>query len=151
MGRHHKFVTLILAAALLSLSLTGPAWAEGKMRKLVIHIDENNPAKMNLALNIAEQTTKEWERRGDKVQIELVAHGPGLHMLRADTSPVKKRIGVITTNLDNLTFSACNNTLRKHSKKLGKAVELIPEARMVPAGVVRIMELQDEGYNYVRP
>lgn len=141
---------LVLFLAAMVMTIT-PVLAEGKQRKLVIHVDENNPDKMNLALNIAEQSTKEWKRRGDSLRIEIVAHGPGLHMLRSDTSPVKRRIGIMTIKQDNLTFSACGNTLKKQSKKMGKQVQLIPEARIVPAGVVRIMELQDLGYNYIRP
>ncbi len=135
----------------LAIAPVSSSYAEGKEHKLVIHMDENDPKKMNLALNIVEQSKKEWARRGDTITVEVVAHGPGLHMLRDDTSPVKKRIGLITLKLDNVIFSACGNTLKKQSKKEGHAVPLIADARQVPAGVVRIMELQEIGYSYVRP
>ncbi|MCP5367407.1 MAG: hypothetical protein H6907_13910 [Hyphomicrobiales bacterium] len=128
-----------------------PARAEGQAHKLVIHVDENDKTKMTIALNIVEQTVKLWQDRGDTVTFEIVAHGPGLHMLRADTSPVKKRIGLMSTEIDNLSFSACANTLRKQEAKEGKTVPLVPEARTVPGGVFRIMQLQEMGYSYVRP
>jgi intracellular sulfur oxidation DsrE/DsrF family protein len=50
-----------------------------------------------------------------------------------------------------ITFSACANTHAALNKKEGREVPLIEEAREVPSGVVRLMELQEEGYAYVRP
>lgn len=147
-----RFSLLIWLPVILVLSAAAsPAVAEGQEHRLVIHVDENDPQKMNMALNIVEQTVRLWEERGDTVVFEIVAHGPGLHMFRADTSPVKKRIGLIGTQVDNLEFSACANTLRKHNAKAGKDVPLIPEAHTVPGGVYRIMQLQEAGYSYVRP
>ena len=151
MGVVYRTTFLVLLAVVVSPLLSTHATAEGKHRKLLIHVNENEPSKMNMALNIAEQVTAEWKKQGDTVRIDIVVHGPGLHMLRADTSPVKKRIGLITTKQDNLTFSACGNTMKNHAKKLGGAVPLIPEATVVTAAVTHIMELQDQGYNYIRP
>jgi intracellular sulfur oxidation DsrE/DsrF family protein len=72
-------------------------------------------------------------------------------MLRADTSPVKDRIEAMSLEHDNLTFSACGNAHRAMSKKAGEEVVLMPEAQMVPAGVVRLMELDEAGWTYIRP
>ena len=141
-----------LALAIGSATFTNSAsYAENKEHKLVLHVDENDPQKMNLALNIIEQSKKEWAKRGDTILVEVVTHGPGLMMLRKDKSPVKKRIGLIAIQQDNVRFSACGNTMKKMANKEGKPIELIPEALKVPAGVVRIMELQEEGYLYVKP
>ena len=51
----------------------------------------------------------------------------------------------------NLTFVACENTRTNQSKQEGKAITLIAEAKAMPSGVVRLMELQAEGYAYIRP
>ncbi|MCC2110691.1 MAG: DsrE family protein, partial [Hyphomicrobiales bacterium] len=83
--------------------------------------------------------------------IEIVAYGPGLNMLRADASPVKDRISVMSLENPDLTFAACGNTHRKMSEKAGKDIELVSEAKMVPSGVVRLIELQEAGYAYLRP
>ncbi|MGD1880493.1 MAG: DsrE family protein, partial [Kiloniellaceae bacterium] len=88
---------------------------------------------------------------GQAVEIEVVAYGPGLHMLRADTSPVKERISAMSLEIEGLTFSACANTLKGMTKKEGKAVELVSESHMVSSGVARLVELQEDGYSYVRP
>ncbi len=72
-------------------------------------------------------------------------------MLRADTSPVRKRIRGSGENFDDISFRACGNTKRKMSKKAGKEIVLLPEAKMVPSGVVHLMERQELVWSYVRP
>jgi hypothetical protein len=85
------------------------------------------------------------------VAIEIVAYGPGLHMLRQDSSPVKERIAAMSEKNPHLTFSACNNTKQRMEAIEGKEIVLLPQAKLVPAGVVRLMLLQEEGWAYVRP
>ncbi len=138
-------------AALVAPTAPHGALAEGKTHYLAIHVDDNDPAKMNMALNNAENVRDYYEKIGDKVMIEIVAYGPGLHMLREDTSPVKTRIAAMSLADENLSFAACGNTQRKMSEQAGKDIPLIAEARVVPAGVVRLMELQEQGWTYIRP
>src|ERR1700722_8818106 len=60
--------------------------------RVVIQISEDDPKIMNVALNNAENLTKYYQDRGETVQIEFVAYGPGLAMMRSDTSPVKSHL-----------------------------------------------------------
>lgn len=53
--------------------------------------------------------------------------------------------------MSNLSFSACGNTYRNMSAKAGKDIQLVSEASLVPSGVVRLMELQEQGWSYIRP
>jgi intracellular sulfur oxidation DsrE/DsrF family protein len=135
----------------------GFAWAQGtdraaaKVRKVAIQVSENDKAQMNLALNNATNIIDYYKKKGETVLIEIVAFGPGLHMLRADTSPVKDRIGPIALENPDVRLIACGNTQANQSKAEGKAITLIPEATVVPSGAVHLMELQAEGYAYLRP
>lgn len=138
-------------AGLLTVVIIQPAMADGKTHYLAIHVDDNDKGKMNIALNNAANVTKYYEAKGEKVEIEIVAYGPGLHMYRADTSPVKTRIAAMSLENENIKFSACGNTLKGMTKKEGKMPELIGEAVVVPSGVVRLMELQEQGWTYIRP
>jgi intracellular sulfur oxidation DsrE/DsrF family protein len=115
----------------------------------VIQVTQNDPAVINMALNNAENLTKYYRDKGEQIEIELVAYGPGLHMLRSDTSPVKVRLAVLA--MDNMIFSACGNTLNAQAKQEGKEITLVPEARIVPSGIARIIELQEQHWTYVRP
>lgn len=122
-----------------------------KTHKLAIQVDENKPEVMNLALNNAKNVLEFYKAKGKSVAIEIVTFGPGLHMLRDDTSPVKVRIAEMSLAEPALTFIACANTQTNHSKQEGKPITLISEAKLLPSGVVRLMELQGQGYAYIRP
>jgi len=127
--------------------------AQSKLTKshhVVIQVDQNDPAVMNLALNNAENMTKFYESKGEKIEIEFVAFGGGLNMMRSDTSPVKERLAEMSKK-KGVTFSGCGNTLANQSKAENKSLSLLPEARLVPTGVVRITELEEQGLIYLRP
>ncbi|MCB2102002.1 MAG: DsrE family protein [Rhodobacterales bacterium] len=142
----------LLALSLLSAAPTPAAAAENDgVHRVVIHVDENDPARMNLALNNAANLDSYYKDKGEEVEIEIVAYGPGLNMLVAGKSPVADRIKSFGQNFDNIGFKACGNTHKKMSKKAGKDVALLPEAQMVTAGVVYLIERQEEGWSYIRP
>ena len=119
--------------------------------RVIIQVTQNDPALMNTALNNAQNLTAHYEGKGERVIIEFVAYGPGLHMLRRDTSPVKDRVSTFALQHPNAVFSACGNTLNNQSKQEGKEVTLVSEARLVQTGIARIVELQQDGWAYVRP
>ncbi|MGV6812321.1 MAG: DsrE family protein [Brevirhabdus sp.] len=140
-----------LIAAALAVATAFPALAEGITHHVAVHVDQNDPKVMNMALNNVQNMTKYYESIGDKVVIEVVAYGPGLNMYIPGKSPVADRISSMGLEMENLTFSACGNTHRKMSAKAGKDVELMSEAQVVPSGVVQLVMLQEQGYAYVRP
>ena len=106
---------------------------------------------MNLALNNAVNVVQHYSSAGEEVEIEIVAYGPGLHMLRDDTSPVKARVKSISESMPSVAFTACGNTSDAMKKAEGKDIPLLSQAKVVPAGVVRLMELQEKGWSYVKP
>ena len=129
---------------------------KAKTHRLAIHVDENDPAKMILALNNAANVTQFYSGIGEQVEIEIVAYGPGLHMLRADTSPepVKARMKSFLQSMPNVTFTACENTRENMARAEGKKpadIPLLEFAKSVPSGVVRLIELQEQGWSYVKP
>jgi intracellular sulfur oxidation DsrE/DsrF family protein len=119
--------------------------------RLVVQVDVNDPATMNLALNNVSNVAQHYSEIGQKVGIEVVVFGPGLHMLRDDTSPVKARIKSMSETMPQLTFSACGNTRENMAKAEAKDIPLIPQAKVTRSGVVRLMELQERGWSYLRP
>jgi intracellular sulfur oxidation DsrE/DsrF family protein len=119
--------------------------------RVVIQVSEDDPMVMNIALNNAENLTKFYKDRGETVQIEFVAYGPGLAMVRSDTSPVKPRLEKFAATMKNVSFAGCGNTMANQGAKENKQISLVPEAHIVPTGVARIVELQEQGWSYVRP
>ncbi|WPO42574.1 DsrE family protein [Tardiphaga sp. 42S5] len=119
--------------------------------RLVVQVNVNDPATMNLALNNVSNAAQHYSEIGQKVGIEVVVFGPGLHMLRDDTSPVKARIKSMSETMPQLIFSACGNTRENMAKAEAKDIPLIPQAKVTKSGVVRLMELQERGWSYLRP
>jgi len=156
------------AAALTALLIAGPASAAEvkkqtstemakaaeapkKSHHLILQVNANDPAMMNLALNSATNVTQYYDNIGEKVTIEIVTYGPGLHMLREDTSPVRARIKAIAESTPSISFAACGNTRENMTRVENKEIPLISEARLVKSGVVHVMELQEKGWTYVKP
>lgn len=144
-----------LGAAFAGASLAGAgrasAEAEKKPRGLAIQVSVDDPAVMTLALGNAVNVATHYGEVGEEVEIEFVAYGPGLHMLRADTSPVKDRVKSVGESIPGLTFTACGNTIDTMKKAEGKEIPILPGVTVVQTGVVRLMELQEKGWTYIRP
>ena len=125
--------------------------ADKKMHHLILQVNTNEPAMMNLALNNATNVAQYYKDLGEKVAIEIVTFGPGLNMLRSDTSPVKARIETLALSTPEISYKACGNTQQNMQKAENKDIPIIPQAQVVSSGVVRVMELQEQGWTYVKP
>lgn len=143
-----KFTKILLGQLiLLSILLTGSsAYAFDKAHKLVIQVSSDDVRTQNIAMNNAVNLQKSLG--ADNVQIEIVAYGPGLTMMTPKSSASKR---IPSLAMQDITFSACGNTKAKMEKKTGKTVELVEGVQIVEAGVLRILELQEQGYSYIRP
>ena len=144
----------LTAIALMSLAFASAGnAADVKPHHIAIQVDQNDPQVMNLALNNVNAIIETYRARNEDVDIDVVAYGPGLHMLRADTSPVQDRIKRLKDMVfpGKIQFSACNNTKQGMEKAEGHAISVVSDATIVPSGVVHLMELQEQGWSYVRP
>jgi intracellular sulfur oxidation DsrE/DsrF family protein len=143
-----------MAATVLAVPFANrKAAAEGgkKAHKLAIHVDQNDADVMKLALNNTRNANELYKAAGEELSVEIVCYSQGLHMLRDDTSPVKTEIHELRKLVPQVAFGACNNTKTAMEKREGKPVPIIPEATIVPAGIVRLVELQEAGYAYAKP
>ena len=85
----------LLAGALAGTALVaGPASAQSQPQKnkVVLQVSDNDPAKWNLVLNNLRNLQQDLGDEG--VEAEVVAYGPGIGMLKAD-SPVARRIAML--------------------------------------------------------
>jgi len=158
-----RFVVSCALKIVMVLLFTWSAWAQApaskttpkppavSSTKVAIQVNDNDPKVMNLALNNAKNVVDYYTGKGQRATVEIVTYGPGLHMLRGDTSPVKQRVAEMSLAMPELSFAACANTQANMAKQEGKDISLLSEARVVPSGVVRLIELQRKGYAYIRP
>ena len=134
-------VRFILAALLAALALAGggPALAE----KIVVQVSDGNPVTWNQALNVVGNLREVY---GADTQIELVAFGQGIHMLKFD-APVSSRLVEAQKSLGAKIY-ACENSMAKN--KLAKN-DMAPDVVYVRAGVEHIITRQREGWVLLRP
>lgn len=138
-----RLLVLATAAACATFALPGWAADPAARHKVVFQVSDPDPAKWNLTLNNAKNVQQDLGARN--VDIELVAYGPGLGMLRLE-SPVANRVQEALAS--GVKIVACENTMT--NMKLVKA-DMLPSLGYVPAGVVQLMQRQREGYAYIRP
>lgn len=137
----------LLAASLFAQLAVAAHQPDGvEVHKLVIQVSTDDERTQIIAMNNAVNLQKELGM--DNVKIEIVAYGPGLSMLLGGAKQSQR---VASLAKQDIVFSACGNTMKKVEQKQGKPVVLSDGVRVVPAGVLRIMELQEQGYSYVRP
>ena len=134
-----------LAALILVSGLATSATAQPvpQRNRVVIQVSDGDAAKWNLALNNARNL--QTDLGAGNVDIEIVAYGPGIGMLKLD-SPVGNRIGEAKDA--GVKIMACENTMK--AQKLARA-DMLNGIGYVDAGVVEIMQRQQEGWAYLRP
>lgn len=138
-----RLALVVIIPVLLGLSSVSQA---EEAHKVVIQVSSANPGIQKLAINNAVNLLKGLGM--DNVVVEVVAYGPGLTIM---TKKSKQGPRISSLAMQGIKFSACGNTIRAFTKKHGKAPVLTEGVKVVPSGVVRVMELQEKGYAYIKP
>ena len=141
MKRHQQFarslmLTLLAIAALVA---AGSALAE----KIVLQVSDGNAVTWNQALNVVGNLREAY---GPDTQIELVAFGQGINMLKFD-APVASRLLDAQAKLGAKVY-ACENSMDRN--KLSRN-DMAPDVIYVKAGVEHIIMRQREGWINIRP
>ncbi|CAN5295588.1 DsrE family protein [soil metagenome] len=144
MKSYGRRILVLLAAALMAGAvLPSAALAQAVKNKVVFQVSDNDPLKWGLALNNAKNVQTDLGTEG--LDLEIVVYGPGISMLKME-SPVAQRIAEALKS--GVKVVACENTMK--AQKLVKA-DMLPDIGYVPAGVVELMQKQQQGYAYIRP
>lgn len=141
-----------VAGAFLALLVqtTAVSAAGADSHRLALQVSDNNPAKMTEALNLAATVSKNYAEKGEEVEIEIVTFAGGLHMMRSDTSPVIERLRTFEKSMPNVTFVACSSTRQVMQRNEGKDIPIFEGAKHLP-GIIRLMELDRQGWTIIRP
>lgn len=118
--------------------------------RVLVHLNDNDPAVAFEVLTDLERLLGDYAQRGEAVNVEVVANGDGLELLRVDTTPIAEEIVELIARYDNLMVAACRTTLDQQWEDYGLDVELLPGVQMIDSGVVRVIERQQEGWAYIR-
>ena len=139
-----RSVLLLAGAGLVATAFPMLASAQNAAPKnrALFTVTESDPARWNLVLNNVRSIREGVGSEG--IEIEIVAYGPGVLMLKNDSS-VKERVAEAVKA--GARVNACQNTMR--GMKLSPS-EMQPEIGYVPSGVVEVMRKQQQGWAYVR-
>lgn len=139
-----KLLSTILITLLATFSFINAD--EKKVHKMVIQVSSADPISQKMALNNAINLQEHYGV--ENIKIEIVAYGPGLKLL---TKNSKHGTRIESLIMNDIKFSACSNTIKMMKKRFNKEITLLEDVEIVPAGAARIMELQEQGYAYLRP
>jgi len=145
MSRRRLAGRLVGAVAVVLLAAAAAAQTQqGTTRsRVVIQVSDGETTKWNLALNNAHNL--QAELGAANIDIEIVAYGPGIGMLKLD-SPVANAVG--EAGAAGMKIFACENTM--HAQHLAHS-DMLDGIGYVSAGVVEIMKRQQQGWSYIRP
>ena len=134
---------------------TAEAAAEARPHRVVFQVSSDDRHVQALALGNAHNYAAYYKAKGEPVEIEIVAFGPGFGMVRGDISMMKGEVETIQKDLGaSLKIMACHNTRAAIAASMGKSAQdipLLPGVEETPSGVVRLAELQEQGWAYIRP
>lgn len=134
-----KFALLVLAVTCFSASSL--AYAQDKV---VYHIDDAKHQALKALRNIRFQLDA-----NPKTDIKVVMHAEGIDMMMSDYKDANETAPLIAALASrNVTFEVCENTMQRRGIKKD---QFILETDFVPSGVVRITQLQNQGYAYIKP
>ena len=120
-----------------------------KSGNFIVHVSNSNPVRLRTALDETENLLKSYKRTNRHVNVEIIANGGGLDLLRSDVSPFAKRIALMKAKYPNLDLLACQQTIKKLQKQ-GVIVKLIPHTGLAPSAVEEIDKRLHQGWDYVR-
>jgi intracellular sulfur oxidation DsrE/DsrF family protein len=139
-------VTLLVSLLSVSVAgLSGAAETSQGSHRVVMHLNSGDEKVQRGALNNIRNLYQEVGR--EYLRVELVVHGAGLPLLTKKDSTLGPELAQLKTAYA-VEVTACSNTMK--AQGLTRADLLDEVGRTVPA-MVRLMELQEEGWAYIKP
>ena len=144
----HGCVAVVAALVLAwSVAQASHLAEQPKRHKIFYHLDEPGVERAKAVLvNIENHVSVVGWKNIEA--FELVVHGPALRTFLAKDMDPDVRGKLETLLAGGLRFDACQNTMARQKIEVK---DLIEGVTPVPSGVVRVMELQEAGYAYIRP
>ncbi len=120
--------------------------ASNDTRRLVIQVNKREEDFQDHLLSNIVNLQKHYGMDG--IEIEVVAYGPGIWLVTEKSAFLKR---VESLMMQNVTFTACGNTLDTVEASSGTRPVLLDGVEETQAGIARIIALQEEGWSYLSP
>jgi len=118
--------------------------------RVLLHLTTDNPTRLKVVLDEAESLLNHYAQNKQPLQMEILANGQGLNLLRTDTSIYSQRIKAMQKRYDNLVFVACGTALKRLREERRINVQLLPNVDIAPSAIGEVLKKQGEGWSYVQ-
>ena len=113
--------------------------------KVVFHVNLPDEMAFNQGLNNVTNLLKSIP--GQEHDVIMLFNGPAVSLVAGDDSlPFHERIKELHSK--GVRFQACRNALQKFEVATDT---LVAECEIIPAGITAIIELQNDGFAYIKP
>jgi hypothetical protein len=133
------------SAIVLALMLPVETAVASDLHKLAIHVDRDDAVTLKLAINNA---NKAWAELQPDIAIKVVVYGPGIALVTKGGTHEQSVLDLIDKGVQ---YYLCDVTVQKMVKELGRSPDLVKGVNIVPSGTVKLLELQEQGFAYLRP
>lgn len=128
-----------------------PATAGGDNTwRVVLHITTADPYRLKTVLDEAESLLQGPLPHQNTIEVEILANGHGLNLLRTDTSAFAARIQALQARYDNQAFKACQKAINRVQREQHIEVKLLPAAQVVPTAIGEVIQRQQQGWAYIQ-
>jgi len=116
-----------------------------KIHRVVVHLNSGEEKVQKGALNNIKNL---YDAMGaERVKVELVAHGAGLSLFTKQDTKLAEELARLKTSY-GVSYTACSNTMKVQGLTRADLIDQVD--RTMPA-MVRLMELQEQGWAYIKP
>jgi len=123
--------------------------ADAEPHKFIVHVGSSNPVRLKTALDETENLLESSRQSSRKLQIEIIANGGGLDLLRTDASPYAQRVSLMQEKYPNLDLIACGQTIKKLEAK-GVHVQLLPHTGVASSALDQIALRLKQDWSYIK-
>lgn len=113
--------------------------------RAVFHVDQKEEPVFSLAINNVINLLNAIPEQEHELIVLLNGPAVGL-MTREAAVPFGERIQGLVAQ--GVRFQVCDNALKRFEVS---RESLIPECQIIPAGIVGLIDLQNQGFAYIKP
>jgi intracellular sulfur oxidation DsrE/DsrF family protein len=121
----------------------------GDSRQLVLHVGDSNLVRFENTIEEARDMLEAARTRGQRIELEILANGPGLDMLRVETTPVAKKLALLQAEFPHLALVACGQGMARLQVQ-GADTRLLPGVATTDSALNEIVRRMHKGWAYLR-
>jgi len=151
--RRRSGLIVLVLSAVLAVGIGGviAEQRQAEIHRVVFQINSDDIGAMRHAVSNSINLVTYYREIHEPIKVEIVAYGRGIDMFRADVSPLRPVLKFMHAHFREISFAVCGNTKAIMEKQEGRPLAFIEGTRVVPFGIVRLVQLQEAGWAYLRP